>query len=168
MRRILAATLLVCPALAGDWETYSNWRFGIMIDVPPGMVAQPEPANNDGRTWYSADGQASLLAWGNHLVTGTFGEDSRDRIAADKDAGWTISYETHEKPDRPSGGAWHVYSGEMKGRILYAKSIASCGASQAIHFRLEYPAAQQAIYGPIIKRLVKTFRAGPAMDCKSG
>jgi hypothetical protein len=132
------------------------------------MVAQPEPANGDGRTWFSADGQASLLAWGNNLVVGDFKEDSLSRMSADRDAGWVISYERHNDLDRAASGAWHVYSGEMDGRILYSKSLASCGGTQAIHVRIEYPAAQQPAYGPVVEQLVKSFRAGPAMDCKSG
>jgi hypothetical protein len=66
-----------------------------------------------------------------------------------------------KKPD----AAWYVYSGSREGRVMYAKSIASCNGTQALHFRIEFPEAQLATYDPIMLRLASSLKAGPATDC---
>ena len=168
MRIWAALLLLATPALAAAWQTYVNPRFGLVIGVPPGLVAQPDPANGDGRIWSSADGAATLLAWGSNLTSEDFKEDGQMRQQADEDAGWKITYKKGKNLGAPtSGAAWFVYSGTMGGRILYTKSLASCRGTQALYFRIEYPANQQPEYAPIINRLSASMRAAEATDCSA-
>lgn len=148
-------------ASAADWTSYSNGRFGVTVDVPPGFVNDvPEPANGDGLTFHSADGKAELLVWGNTLVEVDFSQEVAARLKSDTDDGWKISYVAGV-----NGSGWQVYSGRREGRLLYAKSISACGNTQALHFRIEYPAAQKDDYDPIVERLGMSLKAGPAFDC---
>ena len=93
MRIILFLLLLCSPAFAAEWTVYSNPRFGVSIDVPPGFVNDvPEPENGDGLTFHSGDGKADLLVWGNNLVDGDFLDDGMSRLRGEKDEGWNVSY----------------------------------------------------------------------------
>ena len=160
MRIILFLLLFCSPAFAGEWTTYSNPRFGVSIDVPPGFVNDvPEPENGDGITFHSVDGKAELLVWGNNLVEGDFAADGKSRLQGEKDEGWDVSYQ------KESGNAWNVYSGSMSGRIMYARSLASCQGTQVVHFRIEYSEAQKKDYDTVVARLSKSLKAGPASDC---
>ncbi len=161
MRIILVLFLICSPAFAAKWTTYSNSRFGTTIDIPPGFVNDvPEPANGDGLTFHSVDGKAELLVWGNNLVNENFNQDVAARLKRDMEDGWKISYVAGV-----NGSGWQVYSGTREGRLLYAKSISSCKETQALHFRIEYPGAQNADFDPIVARLSKSLKAGPATDC---
>jgi hypothetical protein len=161
MRSIIALFLLSSLAMAADWSSYANTRFGAIIDIPPGFVNDvPEPENADGLTFHSADGKAELLVWGNNLVDEDFNQDVATRLKSDMEDGWNISYVAGV-----NGSGWQVYSGTREDRLLYAKSISSCKETQALHFRIEYPEAQKTTYDPVVARLSKSLKAGPAMDC---
>jgi hypothetical protein len=160
MRIIFFILLLSLPAFAAEWTTYSNPRFGVSIDVPPRFVNDvAEPENGDGLTYHSVDGNTELLVWGNNLVDGDFAADGKSRLQGEKDEGWDVSYQ------KQSGNAWNVFSGSKGGRIMYARSIASCQGTQALHFRIEYPEAQKKDYDPVVKRLGKSLKAGAPSDC---
>ena len=161
MRSIIALFLLSSLAMAADWSSYANARFGAIIDIPPGFVNDvPEPENADGLTFHSADGKAELLVWGNNLVEADFNQDVAARLKSDTEDGWYISYVAGV-----NGSGWQVYSGKREGRLLYAKSIVSCKETQALHFRIEYPEAQKTTYDTAVARLSKSLKAGPATDC---
>ena len=153
--------LFTTAAIAADWTSYANARFGVIIDVPPGFVNDvPEPDNGDGLTFHSADGKAVLLVWGNNLVDEDFTQDAAGRLKSDTDDGWVISYAAGV-----NGDGWQVYSGTREGRLLYAKSISSCKNTQALHFHIEYPEAQKKAYDPVVERLAKSIKAGSTSHC---
>jgi hypothetical protein len=161
MRTIIALFLLSSSAMAADWSSYANARFGAIIDIPPGFVNDvPEPENGDGLTFHSADGAAELLVWGNNLVDADFNQDVAARLKIYIEDGWNISYVAGV-----NGSGWQVYSGTREGRLLYAKSISSCKETQALHFRIEYPEPQKITYDSVVARLSKSLKAGPATDC---
>ena len=160
IRSVFALFLLSSSATAADWSNYANARFGATIDIPPGFVNDvPGPANGDGLTFHSADGKAELLVWGNNLVDGEFAADGMSRLQGEKYEGWDVSYQ------KVSRNEWNVFSGSKGGRIMYARSIASCRGTQTLHFRIEYPEAQKKHYDPVVERLSKSLKAGPASDC---
>ena len=154
---IFAMTTAACAA---DWSSYTNARFGASIDIPPGFVNDvPAPANGDGLTFHSVDGQAELLIWGNNVVEGDFKTDGQARLRGELDDGWDVSYRSESADD------WHVYSGSKGDRIMYLRSISSCKGTQALHFRIEYPKEQNKDYDSVVERLGKSLRTGPASDC---
>jgi len=159
MRIFLFLLLLCSPAFAAEWTTYSNPRFGASVDVPPGFVNDvPESENGDGLIFHSGDKLAELLVWGGNLTDGDFKLDSAIRLNRELDDDWQVSY-------KDSGDDWSVYSGSRSDRIMYARAISSCHATQAVYFRIEYPEAQKKEYDAVVERLSKSLKAGPASDC---
>ena len=157
---LLLALLFAGPGLAGDWTSYANARFGETIDIPPGFVNDVgEPENGDGLTFHSADGKAELLVWGNNLVDEDFKADGQSRVGDESADGWDVSYQ------KDAGLAWSVYSGSKGDRIMYARSISSCKGTQAVHFRIEYPATQKKDYDAIVDRLSKSLKPPPDSEC---
>ncbi|MBI2719126.1 MAG: hypothetical protein HY245_07230 [Rhizobiales bacterium] len=169
MRFLIAFLLLATSALAASWTPYANVRYGIRLDIPPGFVNDvPPPANGDGLAFHTSDREAELLVWGNDLA-GSFKEEALGRAASEKQDRWLVTYERGNNLDlaRPGAG-WYVYSGAKDGRIVYAKAVASCRGTQAIHFRIEYPEARKSEFNDIVSRLAISLRAGPSLSCKSG
>jgi hypothetical protein len=100
LRIALIILITTNAAYAGDWTTYSNPRFGETIDIPPGFVNDvPAPANGDGLTYHSANGDAELLVWGNNLVVGNFEEDALERLASERADKWIVSSERSSNAD---------------------------------------------------------------------
>ena len=161
---MIALLIMATPAWAGDWSSFYNDRYGVTIDFPPGFAQFGDaPGNNDGLTFKSADGKATLLVWGGNIVADNFKEDLRASFESDQSAGWMVSYGASNKQKTMS---WAVYSGTKGDRIMYEKSIASCKGTQSLHFRIEYPIAQKKAYDRVVTRLGKTLKAGPATDCR--
>lgn len=171
MRSLLNALIVVClmasPVLAADWSRYVNERYGFTLDVASnGWSMEPEPENGDGQSWVSGDGEAEMKVWGANLVSGSFQDDGVDRRNSDDAAGWTITASAgRHLRQATSNRAWFFYTGTKGDRILYQRSMAQCGGSQAIYLRLEYSRSMQARLGPQITHMVKSMKTAPAGAC---
>jgi hypothetical protein len=164
MKTVIAFLLMTSAAWAGEWSSFYNDRYGVTIDVPPGFAQFGDaPDNNDGLTFQSADGKATLLVWGGNIVADSFKEELRGSFEIDQSEGWVVSYGASNKEKTMS---WAVYSGTRGDMIMYEKSIASCKGSQSLHFRIEYPVVQKKAYDAVVTRLGKSMKAGPATDCR--
>lgn len=161
MRFLFALTLLIASgqALAADWATYENSRFGYVIDVPPGFAGDGEAENGDGQIFRSADGTQLLRAYGGNILEESFEAAVTAAMGYAAEAGWSLSYERVT----PS---WSSYSGTRNGQILYARAIALCGGTQFASFELEYPEADLSAMNPVVERLVAALRpTGNGISC---
>ena len=167
MRSLLAVLLLTTPALAAEWGSYANGRFGVAIDIPPGFVNDvPPPGNGDGLTFHDPARGAELLVWGGNLAVWDFREDAGQAVSGEKERGFAVTYETSRNLDlKAPSPAWYAYSGVGGGRIVYGKAQASCRGTQDVHFRIEYPEARKHEFDSIVARLAASLRTGPAADC---
>ncbi|WJH40576.1 hypothetical protein N7E02_08150 [Aliirhizobium terrae] len=147
---VVATLLLATTSFAGS-KPYENGRFGYMIELPSDFRTVSTPDNGDGLGLASADGAAKLSIWGNYLTEGGFRQESDLRKKFETDAGWQFSYEKR-------GASWASLSGTKGDRIVYIRQIALCDDAMG-NFRIEYLAAQQRRFGPVIDRLVKTLKA---------
>jgi len=147
--------LLTTTAIAAS-RAYENGRFGYTIELPSGFKTVSTPDNGDGLGLASADGAAKLSVWGNYLMEGGFRQESEVRKRFETDEGWIVTYEKR-------GPSWASISGTKGERIVYMRQIALCEDAMG-NFRLEYPAAQQNRFGPVVDRLVKTLKASKHCD----
>ncbi|MCW2276050.1 hypothetical protein GJ654_17530 [Rhodoblastus acidophilus] len=151
VRRFCALALLLAgPALAGEWRSYHNDRFGPTADYPAGWKMEPEPENNDGRRFSSPDGDAFVI------ISGHFALDSRDEEMARKaepDDGETVAYSA-------KGKDWVVLSGTRDNRIFYRKAVLSCGDQVWNTLTIEYPAEEKARYDRLVSHMAASLRPG--------
>ncbi|MDX0567209.1 hypothetical protein GOD83_24550 [Sinorhizobium medicae] len=143
----LSATI----ADAADFRPYGNGRFGYLVDLPSDFKTVLIPENGDGIGLESADGSAKLSVWGNYLTEGGFSQESARRRKFVEDDGWKFTYEKR-------GASWASFSGTRRDHIIYMRQIALCDDAMG-NFTIEYPAAQQKRFGPLIERMVKSLRA---------
>lgn len=167
MKRLLALLLMVSPAFAGGWERYVNERFGASVEIPPGFVNDvPPPENGDGLTWHDTKRNAELLVWGSNLAAWDFAEDFQQAVKSEAEKGFGISYRKSANLDmKGKGPSWYAYSGAAKGRIVYAKALASCKGEQEVSFRIEYPEARKQEFDAVVARLAKSLKAVPVEGC---
>lgn len=151
LSRLLLVGFLLALALpvAARSTRHFNSRFGFEIRVPTGFVAEPEPANQDGRTFLHRSSGAELRVWGwNNALDETLPgalERSRDSIPG------PIAHQQQ-------GRNWYVLSWIEGKNIFYEKTF--LGAGSGASFRLVYPLARKAAFDPIVTTLEKSFRPG--------
>lgn len=158
---LFALIISATAALAADWQRYENGRFGYVIEVPAGFVAQGDPpANDDGRVFVSRDGSHLLRVYGGYLVSGDFADSVGMAMSGATDVGWDLSY-------KRVTGNWASYSGTRDGRILYARAIAICGGTAFASYEFEYPKDDdRQVLDQVIKRLNRTLKpSGGGLDC---
>ena len=156
---LLALLFLAPAALAADWSSYDNARFGYAIAVPPGFSGAGEADNGDGQVFNSADGTQSLRAWGGNVIADDFEAEVAASMGYARDDGWDLSYERVT----PSWASW---SGSRNGIILYARMISLCRGSQYAAFQLEYPERDLKAMNAVVERLVGSLRAtGDGAGC---
>lgn len=156
---VLAASL-VCAgaALAQDYRTYVNARFGARASVPANWRADRPPENGDGQRFNSPDGKASITISGIYHIDDTIREAIESRAKPD---GATVTYVKRD----PRAV---VASGLIGDRIFYTRSILSCADTIWNDLWIEYPAADKAKYDALVKRVSGSLRGAAANDpaCK--
>ena len=120
-------------AVADDWSTYHNDRYGTTIDYPNIFKAQPPPDADDGRAFKTADGadfsvSASYNALDFNLAT------FRDFIIKNLDPGAVVTYQAH-------GDDWFVVSGMNGANIFYERHLLSHHGEMTENFVMSYPAS---------------------------
>ena len=161
MRIVLTvlALLFASPALAQQWGSYENARFGYVIEVPPGYLAAPEAENGDGRVFRSAEGTQLLRVYAGDNMDVDFEASLSAAMEFARAAGWALSYERVT----PS---WASFSGTRNGLVLYARAISICGGRQYASFELEYPERDISRMNPVVERLVASLRGtGDGAGC---
>lgn len=155
---LLAA--LASSAVAAEWQAYVNERFGAAADVPADYKEGEAPTNDDGRTFTSPQGDATIAIWGALATVSeqSFADYAQTLISYDKQDGWDISYSTG-KAD------WFVFSGSKGDRIVYEKIIQACNGEVANHVRLEYPVARKAEFDAIVQHVTKSLRTEQGWQC---
>lgn len=138
-------------ALAQDgWKRYENPRFGFVIPVPPGLVAEEPPANGDGQAYTSPDGRIRLAAWGSFNIDGFSDVEERWKEALAVE-GRTVTYQ------RRTAG-WFVVSGvEADGTHFYFRHNAD--ANYAAGWFITYPAEAEKEVSAWIERIAKGYEA---------
>jgi hypothetical protein len=152
---VAAVTQVPAPpaALADDWRTYHNDRYGTTIDYPSLFKPGPPPEADDGLKFASADG-AEFSVFASYNALGFDLAGLQDFIKENLAAGAVISY-------RAKGDDWFVISGTQGGdRIFYERHLLSHGDEMTEGFVMSYPANLKQKYDPIVARMSKSFHPG--------
>ena len=163
MRRATAILLALAGvvallAQASPVGAYVNDRYGVSVDVPADWRADPPPDNDDGRTFHSPDGAATIVVFGN-LQIGDSIAGAMDEMAKPRDG---------ERITLLKRGARSLtVSGFAGAQIFYRRSLLTCGGQVWNNVEISYPASQKAAYDKVVAHLAASLRgAGAAgMNC---
>jgi hypothetical protein len=140
-------------AIADDWRTYHNDRYGTTIDYPSLFKPGPPPEADDGLKFTSPDG-AEFSVFASYNALGFDLAGLQDFIKENLAAGAVISY-------RAKGDDWFVISGTQGGdRIFYERHLLSHGDEMTEGFVMSYPANLKQKYDPIVARMSKSLHPG--------
>ncbi len=148
---IVAAFLAFASAAhAEGWKRYRNDRFGVSADYPADWTMGPEPANDDGRQFFSPDAQASLT------ISGMFAVDGRAEEMAEKARpldGENVTYSA-------KGANWLALSGTRGDKIFYRKSLLSCRNQVWNDVEIEYAAEDKSKYDALVAHVAASLKPG--------
>ncbi|MEF0939760.1 hypothetical protein [Rhizobium sp. BR 362] len=143
------------PAMASDWWSYDNARFGYTIELPQEFRLSARSDNGDGLTLTPTDQSARLLVFGTNILDGDFSAEANTRIALAKNDGWQISY-------TKSTSRGISFSGTKQGRIVYVRGVALCNGAAAF-FQIDYPKTDMQRFDAVVMRLVRSLH--PTTKC---
>lgn len=157
IRRFLFVLVFLLPAAAGtalaaDWQTYRNVRFGFAVDYPGDiLVMKPPPANGDGCAFHVPGRRIEVTASASHNVL----DDSIGQLYAKALAEFgpgNVSY-------RRRGDSFFVVSGISRGRVFYEYvQIARKGGGDYVgRLRILYPPREKAVMDPVVTRMQRRF-----------
>lgn len=152
--------ILAGTALASEWKTYVNDRFGAAADIPADYTEGEEPANDDGRRFTSPEGDATIAVWGAlaSIEGESFQQYAEQLVGYDKQDGWAISYTAGKKD-------WYAFSGTKGDQILFEKIIQACDGQIVNHVRLEYPASRKTEFDSVVTHVTKSLRSEQGWQC---
>lgn len=148
---IAALTLSALPAQAASpTKTYTNARFGFVLDYPQAWGDPEESANGDGAHVLEPSGaKLTMSGWrldSDSLQT-LFERDSKDDPARAR----SVTYKVM-KAD------WYVVSGYEASSVFYRKVIVHPAEDRQASFTLTFPKARKTQFDPIIPELAKSLR----------
>lgn len=134
---------------------YCNARFDFCIPYPGAFQKQPEPENQDGLIFLSADKHTEIRAFG-RLAIEDLNELSQEFAIASSEI--KVTYHKMEKN-------WFIFSGiDKDGKIVYRKTVKKTinymGQGKQEVFQtlmITYPATEQSTYGPYCKQIAKSL-----------
>jgi hypothetical protein len=160
IRLSLAASLLslATPGVAaqeqGGVATYRNERHGFSLSYPAAtFVAQPPPADAEGRVFVSRDGNARLLAGALPNADRVNLRDYRSLVLQQSYQGAAIDY-------APVGSTWFVLSGIREEVMFYERVTFTCGGRLINSWAMLYPVAERRLYDRIVEQVARSYRPG--------
>jgi hypothetical protein len=153
-RGLLSVVLAAGAAVADDWHTYSNPRYGFSFQYPSNVFAVERTAEaGDGQLFVAKNGDARLLV-------GTLSNEANFTPASYQSYVAHNSYADYRIGYHRLGGSWFALSGEGNGQIFYEKAMFSCSGQRINSFAMIYRSDQRHIFDRIVERIEDTFRPG--------
>lgn len=160
-RRLVSFALAAVAGLAVSgaapakdrWATYSNPRFGTTADYPTDLftVQDPPPENGDGASFRTADGRAQLSIYGAYNVE----HDTPQSYVAKTDEFQSATY-------KRVTADFYAVSGTSGATIYYDRCNFPPRNDDVLNcFHVTYPAAEKAVWDPIVTRISQSLRPGP-------
>jgi uncharacterized protein YecT (DUF1311 family) len=143
----------VGPMASNDpkYVTYTNDRFGFSIQYPPELLTmQRAPDNDDGRTFKSADGKTTILAFGRYLTDG----ETPESIVKDAEA----KCPNHHASYRVVKPNLIAVSCQIAETIKYQKTIIS--SETAVTLDASYPASEKSDLDSVVGHIASSMSLG--------
>ncbi len=148
----LGLSVCAAPAMADQWRSYHNDRYGTAIDYPDQFKPEPPPDADDGRKFKDAQG-AEFAVYASYNALDFDLAKYQDFVLKNLDPGQVVTYQAHD-------GNWFVISGTKGDSIFYQRHLLSHGGQMTEAFSITYPAAAKLSYDPLVARMAKSLRPG--------
>jgi len=153
-----AATSIPNGAMAQEqFGAYRNERHGFVFGYPVDRFLPLPVSNEDSRQFVSKDGNARILVCTLPNFDGKSLREYRTFLLKEGFAGADVTY-------APLRDSWFVLSGTRNGAIFYQRVNFVCGGRAINSWLVQFPAAENPVYAPIVEQMHKAYRLG-ASQC---
>ncbi len=154
----VAAGSVASRAMAQEqFSTYRNDRHGFALSYPTDRFLPLPVSNEDSRQFVSKDGNARIAVGTLPNFDGKSLREYRAFLLRESFAGADVTY-------APTRDSWFVLSGTRNGAIFYQRVNFVCGGRAINSWLVQFPAAEKAVYAPIVEQMHKAYRLG-ASQC---
>jgi hypothetical protein len=139
------------------YGSYTNDRFFFSVDYPTNLLEmQPQPENNDGRTFLSGDKSVEMRVWGQYNAESLTLREKYNLALKGFDS----------KPYMFLGKSGFVVSGIKNDKIIYLKMLYRKDKDLDVYYTLtiEYPASKRKEYDGVVTRIANSFKINPGAD----
>ncbi len=137
------------------WESYTNTRYGVVIDYPADLFTiQPPPPNNAGRDFtaekvgarFHVYSQANAMNFSVEELQAEDVLDIGDAAAA-----------------KNNGADWYQVMATKGTDTILRRVLLSEGGAMVHRLEIAYPKTAAVSFEPIVARMIKSFRVDPAI-----
>ena len=154
-----AVAPLATTITASRWETYTNTRYGVMIDYPADLFAiRPPPPDNAGRDFTANKVGARFFVYSlaNALDSSVEELQAEDVL----DIGDGVA-------EKKNGADWYQVVAAKGTETILRRVLLSEGGTMVHRLEIAYPKSAATAFEPIVARMIKSFRVDPAIPDKA-
>lgn len=147
------------PIVASRWESYTNIRYGVMIDYPADLFAiQPPPPDNAGREFTATQAGARFFIYSHaNALNFSVAELQAEDVLDIGDAAAV----------KQNGRDWYEIAATKGAETILRRVLLSEGGTMVHRLEIAYPKAAASAFEPVVARMVKSFRVDPAIPEKA-
>ena len=131
-----------------SYKHYVNRRYGFQVDYPADFIPGRQPANGDGLSFTSPDGQASLNVSAGHIFNTSLQKAYTNDLQRVQGS---LGYHT-------AGDTWYVITWSDDRMIHYQKTFILGKTRDDMRF--SYPIQQKGSYENVVSALESSFKSG--------
>ena len=131
-----------------SYKHYVNRRYGFQVDYPADFIPGRQPANGDGLSFTSPDGQASLNVSAGHIFNTSLQKAYTNDLQRVQGS---LGYHT-------AGDTWYVITWSDARMIHYQKTFILGKTRDDMRF--SYPIQQKGSYENVVSALESSFKSG--------
>ncbi|MFZ2154676.1 MAG: zinc-ribbon domain-containing protein [Bradyrhizobium sp.] len=147
------------PIVASRWESYTNFRYGVMIDYPADLFAiQPPPPDNAGREFTATPAGARFFIYSHaNALNFSVAELQAEDVLDIGDAAAV----------KQNGRDWYEIVATKGAETIVRRVLLSEGGTMVHRLEIAHPKAAATAFEPVVARMVKSFRVDPAIPEKA-
>lgn len=148
------------PGIAAkQWQTYTNTRYGVMIDYPADLFAiQPPPPDNAGRNFEAPAVKARFFIYTHANAL----DQSREELQAED-----VADLGGKNATKQNGVDWYQVVGAKDDEVVVRRVMLSEGGAMVHRLEIACPASAADPFAPIVERMTKSFRVDPTIPEKA-
>ena len=140
---------------ASRWESYTNTRYGVMVDYPADLFAiQPPPPDNAGRDFTAEKLGARFFVYSRANALNASVEELQAEDVLDTGDAAAV---------KNNGADWYQVMATKGTDTILRRVLLSEGGAMVHRLEITYPKAAAAAFEPMVARMIKSFHVDPAI-----
>jgi len=144
---------------ANQWASYVNNRYGVIVEYPADLFEiQPPPPDNAGRDFTAEKTGARFSVYSHANALDASLQELQAEDVLDIGDGMAV---------KNNGADWYQVTATKGADTILRRVLLSEGGSMVHRLEIAYPKAAAPAFGPVVARMIKSFRVDPSIPEKA-